>query len=532
METNKQKGLQILYFLEDRGIEVDYSDWGDIFYYTFKTELDFNNAYFLLRAYCGPQAIKDFDSNRLEISIDLTAAWTKLKESLEEEDEDFITEQLLESDLVEDDLEDIIRDTFEENENEETKIHLFEPNDEKDPEMWIEEFDDDKIDFNKLIVYPYDEQNPNKPVVSFMVSGGMNGSGEWVNYLDDLQKIFEKLKETTGLNPLIYKEDTDILDDVWTAYILMYNDEKEIESEHPLDEDLFRPHISYIFKPYDTITTPSDFEGDGFLGNCLYEIVPDEETDDLYKVIYTNLDYPNVSGGQGDLNELFEPTDNLEQLSNEIFDYESKITLDMINRDDPEEIYSSDDINENLNEDIVDETYSKDELDSFRNKIFNQQKVMSIYRKKKYGKKRLMCRTKCTNCGREKKLFLSNLVTNPEKYGSCICSDKNIDARYNTITDLYKGKKLLRNNTSGYTGVSWVAKYGGEPYNKWRAYIDVDGQRNYLGDFSSKSKAIRARKAAAAKGLSWYQNNKNEFMATSRRNRRRKRRAKLKKTAD
>ena len=126
---------------------------------------------------------------------------------------------------------------------------------------------------------------------------------------------------------------------------------------------------------------------------------------------------------------------------------------------------------------------------------------MSIYRKKKYGEKRLMCRTKCVNCGREKKLFLSNLVTDPKKYGSCVCSDTNIDARMNTITDLYRGKKLLKSNTSGYTGVSWVAKYRGEPYNKWRAYIDIDGKRNYLGDFNSKSKAIRARKAAAKKGL-------------------------------
>lgn len=180
--------------------------------------------------------------------------------------------------------------------------------------------------------------------------------------------------------------------------------------------------------------------------------------------------------------------------------------------------------NEELNE-----TYSQAELDGFKNKVFNQRKIMSIYRKKKYGSKRLMCRTKCVNCGREKKLFLSNLVTNPEKYGSCICSDKNIDTRYDIINSLYKGTKKLKNNTSGYTGVSWVAKYRGEPYNKWRAYIDIDGQRNYLGDFNSKSKAIRARKAAAAKGIKWYAENKNEFMATSRKNRKWKRRAKKKK---
>jgi len=49
-------------------------------------------------------------------------------------------------------------------------------------------------------------------------------------------------------------------------------------------------------------------------------------------------------------------------------------------------------------------------------------------------------------------------------------------------------------------------------YDKWRAYIEVDGVRTYLGDFDSKSAAIRARKKAAEKGIKWYKEHRNEFM--------------------
>ena len=573
--------------------------------------------------------------------VSINSIYESLKNLLEAEENDSVTEQLLEDDKVEDDLEDIIRDTIEENKNSGSKINLFEittepenPTREKDEEkMYVVDFDDMKTDFRKLTIYPYEktEDGANKPVASFMLSGGLNGSGNWTDYLDDLQNLFEKLKEATGLEPLVYEESTDIADDVWDAKVFMYDHNKDEEESNEegqvetVEEGLFNPEVedksyirkdkdgkyslhswtqwtknigfhvfdgaydsldelysckpwarglevrdgidenlndeldeeesneegqvetveeglfnaplSYVFNVGDTFTTPIDFEDEAFVADTMYEIV--ELDDGKYGLYYENLDHPNVSGGSGYV-EDFE-ADTLEKLSEMIFEYDSHISKEMINRWGPYDSYyygdsdgEEDSIamasefdrkNENL-----DETYSKDELDSFKNKVFNQQKVMSIYKKKKYGKKRLMCRVKCTNCGRQKKLFLSNLVTNPEKYGSCICSDKNINARYDTINGLYKGTKKLRNNTSGYTGVSWVAKYGGEPYNKWRAYIDIDGQRNYLGDFSSKSKAIRARKAAAAKGIKWYAENKDQFMATSRRNRKRKRKLKNKKS--
>lgn len=158
------------------------------------------------------------------------------------------------------------------------------------------------------------------------------------------------------------------------------------------------------------------------------------------------------------------------------------------------------------------ETYSQEELDSLIGKTFNQQKIQNIYRRQKYNDKKLFAHTKCVKCGREKRVFLSNLVNDPDKYGSCVCSDTNIESRLDNIEQLYDGRKKLSNNTSGYTGVTYVKTYKGDPYDKWRAYIEIDGKRTYLGDFDSKSAAIKARKAAAKEGLKWYKEHKYEFM--------------------
>lgn len=170
-----------------------------------------------------------------------------------------------------------------------------------------------------------------------------------------------------------------------------------------------------------------------------------------------------------------------------------------------------------INEDSLDETYSEEELDDLVGKTFNQQKIQNIYRRNKYNDKRLFAHTKCINCGREKRLFLSNLVNDPEKYGSCVCSNTNVESRLDNIEDLFSGSKKLSTNTSGYTGVTYIKTYKGKLYDKWRAYIEIDGKRTYLGDFDSKSAAIRARKKAAEKGLKWYKEHKNEFMKNYRR---------------
>ena len=165
-----------------------------------------------------------------------------------------------------------------------------------------------------------------------------------------------------------------------------------------------------------------------------------------------------------------------------------------------------------IEEDYLEETYTQDELDALLGKTFNIHKIENIYRREKYGDKRLFAKTTCTKCAREKRVFLSNLINDPDKYGSCICSDTNLDARIDNVSDLYGGTKKIASNTSGYTGVSFIKKYKGKPYNKWRAYIDVDGERSYLGDFTSKDDAIEARKEAGEKGIKWYRNNRNKLM--------------------
>ncbi len=162
------------------------------------------------------------------------------------------------------------------------------------------------------------------------------------------------------------------------------------------------------------------------------------------------------------------------------------------------------------------ETYTEDELREFKGKTFNQQKILSIYRRTKYGASRLFAKTKCTKCGREKTVFLSNLINDPDKYGSCICSDENIDAKVDSATAFYDGSKRLSSNTSGYTGVSYVKTYDGKPYDKWRAYIEVDGKRTYLGDFTFKKDAIEARRLAGEKGVSWYRTNRASLLKEKR----------------
>lgn len=166
--------------------------------------------------------------------------------------------------------------------------------------------------------------------------------------------------------------------------------------------------------------------------------------------------------------------------------------------------------------DSLNETYSKEELEEFVGKVFNQQKITKIFRRFRYGDTRLYAKTQCVNCGRTKKVFLSNLVNDPKKFGSCICSERKVDSRCTWATDLYNGNRKLRNNTSGYTGVSFIKSLNGVPYHKWRAYIEVDGERTYLGDFNSKAKAIEHRQEAAEKGIKWYKQNRNKLLRIKR----------------
>jgi hypothetical protein len=53
---------------------------------------------------------------------------------------------------------------------------------------------------------------------------------------------------------------------------------------------------------------------------------------------------------------------------------------------------------------------------------------------------------------------------------------------------------LLRNNTSGVCGVSWVKARG-----KWFAHIKIDGRLKNLGLFNNLEEAAAARAEASAR---------------------------------
>lgn len=120
------------------------------------------------------------------------------------------------------------------------KPHLFEITDAKPgvDKWWVEEFDDGEIDFGKLTVYhiTQEEKEDGKPIATFLISGGKNGTGDWAEYLSQLADVFKAIKEKIGAEPLLYKLETDVADDVWSALVFLYDREDKVEES--LNEDL------------------------------------------------------------------------------------------------------------------------------------------------------------------------------------------------------------------------------------------------------------------------------------------------------
>ena len=116
--------------------------------------------------------------------------------------EDTITEELMESDSVEDDLNEIIEDCLVDFQDEGIKLSDEHTSFEINP---IEDLNDSEIDFSTLQVY--NETNDDKPKASFMIYGTL--PSEDFNYLDSLKNVLTKLDFATGLKPLLYKEEMD-----------------------------------------------------------------------------------------------------------------------------------------------------------------------------------------------------------------------------------------------------------------------------------------------------------------------------------
>lgn len=60
-----------------------------------------------------------------------------------------------------------------------------------------------------------------------------------------------------------------------------------------------------------------------------------------------------------------------------------------------------------------------------------------------------------------------------------------------TKSENSKNAKLGRNNSSGHTGVFQDIHANG--FKKWRAFINIDKKRKYLGRFYTKEEAVKAR---------------------------------------
>ena len=149
----------------------------------------------------------------------------------EANDDELTEEQHIET------LEDKIRHVMDDHNG--SQIHLFEvePKD-GDNAFYMKDFDvEGSVDFSHVICYEVDEEErmAGKPVASFMITGGENGSGNWDDYLDDLRTVFNKLRDTTGYAPVLYELETDVADDVWTGFVFLY-DQAEYDVQEALDK--------------------------------------------------------------------------------------------------------------------------------------------------------------------------------------------------------------------------------------------------------------------------------------------------------
>ena len=93
------------------------------------------------------------------------------------------------------------------------------------------------------------------------------------------------------------------------------------------------------------------------------------------------------------------------------------------------------------------------------------------------------------------RLVAKNFVDNPDNKnevdhidGNKINNNVN-NLRWSTHTENNRNKAPQRNNTSGYSGITWMTRK-----NKWRVRIKVDKKELHLGLYSSFDDAVRVRK--------------------------------------
>lgn len=102
--------------------------------------------------------------------------------------------------------------------------------------------------------------------------------------------------------------------------------------------------------------------------------------------------------------------------------------------------------------------------------------------------------------GKKKRIYMHRLVTNCPKgmqvdhINHNMLDNRKSNLRICTHKENMMNRPKVKNNTSGYTGVTWHKQW-----KKWMASISVNGGKIHLGYFSDKEEAAKAFKAAAKK---------------------------------
>lgn len=113
------------------------------------------------------------------------------------------------------------------------------------------------------------------------------------------------------------------------------------------------------------------------------------------------------------------------------------------------------------------------------------------------------------DCGKESIVSQTELQNGGTQSCGCLLKDRTVEVlkllEGTSVTILERNKKQLRkNNKSGYTGVFHTSN------GKWAAYINFKKKRYWLGRFSNKEDAIKARKIGEEMHddfLKWYYEN-------------------------
>ena len=112
-----------------------------------------------------------------------------------------------------------------------------------------------------------------------------------------------------------------------------------------------------------------------------------------------------------------------------------------------------------------------------------------------------------SNTKNRKRIRLHRFILNLSEDNTKVIDHINhntLDNRKNNLRIVSQGQNCfnhekLKNNTSGATGVSWLAKL-----NKWQAYITFNHKCKYLGIYTNFDDAVAARKAAEEKYFGEY----------------------------